>query len=129
MAPADAELIDIARPLVGRMKLATHSEAGTVACALRTSSGRIATGICIDMPCGIGFCAEHAAVAELLKSRETVITSIVAVSAGKILPPCGRCRELLVLVDQRNFSTLVTISPDRAVPLRDLLPEHWLALP
>lgn len=126
MAPDD-ELIRAARSLVGGFALSRSSlEAGTVACALRSASGRICTGICVDLACGIGFCAEHAAVAELLKHRETAIASIVAVSATSILPPCGRCRELLAQVDSSNFATSVTIAPDRAVPLRALLPSHWL---
>ena len=130
MAPADAELIRIARPLVGGFPLSRPDlDAATVACALRSASGRICTGVCVHLSCGIGFCAEHAAVAELLKHRETEITAIVAVSTTSVLPPCGRCRELLVQVDQRNFATLVTIAPDRAVPLRTLLPDHWLELP
>ena len=67
--------------------------AGSVSAALLTQSGNIYSGICLDMACGIGFCAEHAAIADMLKAHETVIKSIVAVRADGIVPPCGRCRE------------------------------------
>ena len=40
--------------------------------ALETASGNVYTGINLDLACGIGFCAEHSAVAEMLKARETV---------------------------------------------------------
>jgi cytidine deaminase len=47
------------------------------------------SGICLDYACGLGFCAEHAAVAEMLKHRETQIVKIVAVNKERILSPCG----------------------------------------
>jgi cytidine deaminase len=51
---------------------------------------------------------------------------IVAVNTSrKILPPCGRCRELLYEVNPRNLDTLVILAPDRAVPLSRLLPSPW----
>ncbi len=95
-----------------------------------TVGGNIYTGICIDLACGLGFCAEVAAMAEMLKARETHIMAVVAVSAdGELLPPCGRCRETIAQLDPRNLDCLVILANDRAVPLRALLPEHWLAEP
>lgn len=44
-----------------------------MACALETVSGAVYTGICIDVPCSIGMCAEQAAIAEMLKNGETKI--------------------------------------------------------
>src|SRR5512146_678141 len=51
-----------------------------VGCALITSKGNIYEGACIDAPCGIGFCAEHAAIAAMVTNREFSIKKIVAVS-------------------------------------------------
>jgi cytidine deaminase len=83
------------------------------------------TGVCIDTECSLGFCAEHAAVAEMLKARESAIYMIVAVNNdGAILSPCGRCRELLLQVDDRNESAWVVLGPDEKVPLRELLPRR-----
>lgn len=121
-------LIDLARPLLGQMILSRPDfDAATVACAIRSVSGRTYTGVCIHLSCGIGFCAEHAAVAEMIKGRETQIDAIVAVSDDGVLAPCGRCRELLVQVDSRNFAARVGLPGGRTVPLRELLPDHWLA--
>ncbi len=99
---------------------------GYVGSALQTISGTTFTGINLYLHCGIGFCAEHSAVAEMLKHGETRIDAIVAVSAaGEILPPCGRCRELLYQVDQANRNTEVILAGDRSVTLGDLLPINW----
>ena len=81
--------------------------------------------MCVDVACGIGFCAEHAAVAEMLKHRESEIDAIVAVSKHGIVPPCGRCRELIALLTPRNASTRVILPGPRVVSLHELLPEPW----
>ncbi len=119
-------LIDLARPLVGEMILGRPDmSAATVAAAIVTTAGNTYTGICVHLSCGIGFCAEHAAVAEMLKARETEIDAIVAVCEDGVLPPCGRCRELLVQVNPKNLDALVALPGDRVKRLRELLPEHW----
>lgn len=106
--------------------LKKNGEAGHVACALETASGAVFTGICIDVPCSIGLCAEQAAIAEMLKHGETQIRKIVAVyEDGSILPPCGRCRELISQVDARNGETIILVADGKAVTLNELLPERW----
>ena len=62
------DLIALATPLLGELPLGrADMSAATVACAIRSTSGRTYTGVCIHVSCGIGFCAEHAAVAEMIK--------------------------------------------------------------
>jgi cytidine deaminase len=125
---ADREtLVAQAKALVGEFALTKPSlTAGAVGAALQSSSGRIYTGINLDLACGIGFCAEHSAVAEMLKARETVVRRMVAVNAERIVAPCGRCRELLVQVDPRNLDCEVLLPNDAAATLRELLPNAWL---
>lgn len=119
-------LIARARSCVGEFSLAeSWLTAGSAAAALVTADGNVYTGICIDAACGIGFCAEHAAVAAMLLNRETVIQKIVAVSADGILAPCGRCRELLQQVDLRNLACEVILPDGVVLPLRELLPYSW----
>ena len=116
-------LIAAASALAGAFRTSEDCTAGGVAAALMSASGRVYTGICIDTACGMGFCAEHAAVAEMLKARESRIAMAVAVAAdGRILAPCGRCRELMWQVDARNQDTRVVLAPDRTVSLAELLP-------
>ncbi|HEY0008614.1 MAG TPA: cytidine deaminase [Tepidisphaeraceae bacterium] len=120
-------LIDLARPLLGEIRLGrADMSAATVACAIRAASGRTYTGVCVHVSCGIGFCAEHAAVAEMIKGRETQIDSIVAICDNGVLAPCGRCRELMVQVDVRNFDARIGLPGGRWVRLRELLPDHWM---
>ena len=89
---------------------------------LPTKKGNVYTGICIDIGCGIGFCAEHAAIAEMLKNRETEISMIVAVGSKGIYPPCGRCRELMYQINNDNIHTEVIIGKDKTITLEGLLP-------
>ncbi|MGI6207085.1 MAG: cytidine deaminase family protein [Anaerolineae bacterium] len=119
-------LIAAARSVQGDFTLGTDDfHAGGVGAALLTADGNVYTGICIDVACGIGFCAEHSAIAEMLKHRETQILAVVAVGDTKVLPPCGRCREFMMQVDRRNADADVIISEEQTVKLRDLLPYYW----
>lgn len=120
-------LIEQARRHVGVMPLGVkHADAASVACALQTTAGDVFTGVCLDLPCGIGFCAEHAAVAEMVKSRQTKIDLIVAVNKDRVLTPCGRCRELLFQIDPDNVRTQVVVAFDESIELGELLPLHWM---
>jgi cytidine deaminase len=119
-------LIQAAMAVVGEFASSPDCTVGGVAAALETTSGSVYTGICIDTECSLGFCAEHSAIAEMLKARESEIKMIVAVMAdGSILPPCGRCRELIWQVNTQNAATAVIVGHDRAVPLSELLPFRW----
>jgi cytidine deaminase len=123
----DEALLAEARRVLGKFALVKPSiSAGGVAAALQTASGRIYTGICLDLACGIGFCAEHSAVAEMLKARETEILRIVAIDADGVLAPCGRCRELIVQVDRRNLDCEVILPGGTSSKMADLLPRAWL---
>lgn len=121
-------LIKAASEVAGQIDLNGYAgnDAGSVGAALLTKDGNIYTGICLVLACGLGFCAEASAVAEMLKHRETEIEMIVAVTDdGKVIPPCGRCRELLTQVNRGNLNTKVIISRDEIKLLSDLLPDTW----
>lgn len=120
------ELIEEAKKILGEFELSSSEySAGSVAAALLSSKGNLYTGINIDLACGIGFCAEHSAVSQMLKHRETQIDMIVAVSSNAIRPPCGRCRELLFQIDNHNIHTKVYLSAEDYVTLDELLPNRW----
>ena len=125
----DQELIRAAASLTGAFRPGRTCEAGDVAAAILSKGGRLYTGICIDAACSVGFCAEHAAVAEMLKARESEIQVVVAIdSRGRILPPCGRCRELMWQVNPANADARVLLSPMKSARLRDLLPLQFQSL-
>ncbi len=119
-------LVSAARDVTGDFPLSPDGfSAGAVGAAILTVDGHVYTGICIDVACGIGFCAEHAAIAEMLKHRETEIVAVVAVTEKSILPPCGRCREFMMQIDRRNSSADVMVNKETVVKLGSLLPYYW----
>ena len=119
-------LVEEARNVLGEYTL-SHPDfsAASVGAALLTTKGNLYTGVNIDIACGIGFCAEHSAIAEMLKNRETQIEMIVAVNEEGILPPCGRCRELMFQINNDNIHTKVYLSKEKYVTLDELLPIRW----
>lgn len=122
----DAALISAARAVVNPRRLSPTVEAGGVGAALVTMRGNVFTGVCIDAASGVGFCAEHSAIAAMVTAGESRILSIVAVDRdGSILPPCGRCREFVAQVDEGNADTRVVL-PSGVKTIHELLPDHWL---
>jgi len=73
---------------------------------LLTESGNLFHGVCIDVGSGIGFCAEHGAIAAMVTAGQRRISKIVAVWGVKtvtVLPPCGRYREFMYQIDRNNL--------------------------
>ena len=106
-----------------------YSSCGGVSSALIAGSGNIYTGVCIDFSCGLGFCAEHATIADMLKNGESEILEIIAVREnGAVVPPCGRCREMIIHTNLKNRNTLVHLSISEHKKLNDLLPNHWIPI-
>lgn len=119
------ELVARARAVQGQF-VRGDLKAASVAAALRTDRGHVYTGVNIDLACGIGFCAEHSAVARMIEARETRVEAIVAVwDDGHVFPPCGRCRELLLQIDAANVDTLVMVTASDVRKLGDLVPFRW----
>ena len=118
-------LTQIARQTLNPRQLTEASSAGSVAAALITDQGNVYTGVCIDTPCSMGFCAEHAAIAAMVTAGESRIEKIVAVNdeAG-IVAPCGRCREFMYQINHDNYSTQILLRSG-IVTLVELLPHVW----
>ncbi|MCL5099569.1 MAG: cytidine deaminase [Candidatus Marsarchaeota archaeon] len=126
MEVTDNKLIKRAKRVAKAHKASTDVKTGRVGCALITNKNHVYTGVSIEASCGIGFCAEHSAIASMATNREYSIKRIVAVSSnGTILPPCGRCRELMYQINNKNLDTEIVIGKGKATKLRDLLPEVW----
>jgi cytidine deaminase len=121
------ELVLKAKAVINPRKIGHDFTVGDVGCALLTHKGNLHVGVSIDAAGGIGFCAEHSAIASMITHGEQSIRRIVAVLGdGTILPPCGRCREFMRQVDGSNTDhTEVLLSKNRIVKLRDLLPHPW----
>jgi cytidine deaminase len=123
------ELIEKAKNILNPKKINSSLgiQTGYTGCALLTKKDNIYTGVNIDLSCGIGFCAEHSAIATMITNNEFDIKKIVAYSSiDKIIPPCGRCRELMSQISKYNYnSTEVIISNNKSKKLKELLPLDW----
>ena len=123
---SNKELIEKAKSVLKPRKIRNGSTVGDVACALVTDKGNVYLGVSIDTCCGIGFCAEHSAIAAMVTHGEHVIRKIVAiVKNGKPIPPCGRCREFMHQIHEENIDPEVVIGENKSIKLSDLLPLPW----
>ena len=120
------ELYIQAKSVLTPRKLSDSAEAGGVGAALLSESRKVYKGVCIDTACSMGFCAEHAAAAAMITAGESRVLEMIAVgSDGRIMPPCGRCREFISQIHSDNLQTEVLVSQGTIVTLRDLLPYDW----
>lgn len=127
MQPEYLELIQKAKELAKPVKHNRGCTTGYVGSALLTDKGNTYLGVSIDADCGIGFCAEHSAIAQMTTAGESKIKAIVAVSeTGKVIPPCGRCRELIFQINMaNNLKTEIIMPNEQILLLEDLLPNRW----
>ena len=64
----------------------------------------------------------------MVTAGENHVVRKVAVNwDGKVLPPCGRCREFISQLHPDNFQAEVLINLGHVVTLRELLPYDWRA--
>jgi len=119
------EAISVVHP-----KIIGNANMGAVGCALMTNKGNIFYGVCIDTSSGMGFCAEHTAISQMITQEEYVIKKIVTVKKNNnwdifILPPCGRCREFMRQTNEKNLEeTEVILDKDKSVKLKKILPYY-----
>ncbi len=123
-------LIEKAASVVNPKKIGAYL-VGDVGCALVTDKGNVYLGVCMDVSSGIGFCAEHSAIAAMVTAGEFRISKIVAVWKDEkgdtyILSPCGRCREFMRQIQEGNLDTEVILDVNKVAKLADLLPyDSW----
>ncbi|WP_160715976.1 cytidine deaminase family protein [Chitinophaga solisilvae] len=119
-------LREIAHTWARPKKLNDFIEYAGVSAAIETAAGNIYTGISIDTACSMGFCAEHSAIADMLKHGEHLIKAVVAIDAnGDAVPPCGRCRELMSQLSRENLQATIEVRNGVLVKLEALLPYDW----
>ena len=121
----DTKLIEVAKKLVNPAKV-PGGIVGEVGSALRTKDGRIYTGVCMHLVCGLGFCAEHTAIATAITQEGPIdVDTVVATNQFGIIPPCGRCRELMNDISPNGSKTWVILGENEKVQLSELLPRAW----
>lgn len=123
-------MLEAAKAVQNDRKVSDYVEAGCVAAAIRSASGRIYTGVCVDTASTLGICAERNAIFQMLTAGENRLERVAAVMPnGKCGAPCGACRELMVqlMTDAyRDVQILMDAETGRTVTLGELTPEWWI---
>lgn len=105
-------------------------EAGGVAAAIESTAGNVYVGVCVDGACTLGICAERNAIFNMLTNGEDAIKRVVAVNwDGKVMPPCGACRELMTQLMPKNYKdieVMLDYEENRIVTPGELTPEWWI---
>lgn len=124
------ELYNAAKKVLNPRKVSSIIEAGGVSAAIETESGKIYVGVCVDSACSLGICAERNAIFNMITNGEYKIKKIIAInSEGKVIPPCGACRELmsqLMPSDYKKIEIMLDYEKCNIVTLGDLTPEWWI---
>ena len=130
MTPIWTRLYQEAMQVLNPWKISEWMEAGGVAAAIESGSGKIYTGICVDGACTLGICAERNAIFHMLTCGESEIRRVIAVNwDGKAMPPCGACRELMTQLmpdSYRNIEIMLDCEKDKVVTLGELTPQWWI---
>ncbi|OYR87525.1 cytidine deaminase [Lactobacillus taiwanensis] len=119
-----------AKSVQGFRQISDHLEAGGVAAAVLSNTGKIYTGVCIDTACTLGVCAERNALFSMITCGENHFKRVLAImSNGKNGAPCGACREFMVQLmekDYKNIEVLMDYDRKEITTLGKLTPDWWL---
>lgn len=119
LSEKDRELIEAAKNVI-RDNYDAVNWWHTVGAAVRTGSGKVYVGVNCDSV-SHGSCAEVIAIGSAVTAGEREFDTVVAVLGGedgKILPPCGNCRQMMYCYD-KNINVIV--SEDTKVNVLELL--------
>lgn len=123
-------LFEAARAVQNERRISDYVEAGGVAAAVLSASGKIYTGVCIDTCSTLGICAERNAIFSMITAGENELTKVLAIMPnGKTGAPCGACRELMVqLMPQgyKNVEIMLDYESGKVITLGELTPEWWI---
>ncbi len=128
----DKLLIDKAKEKILKSNKIKLYDTADVGSALITQKGNIYSGVSIGHFCGIGSCAEYQAIGNMISNGEKDIKTIVAVWYEQkkkkfqgVIPPCGKCREMIKQTSKKNWNTNVIITNSKKIKLKELLPRSW----
>ena len=124
------ELYEAAKQVQNERKISDYIDAGGVAAAVLSSSGKIYTGVCIDTCSTLGICAERNAIFNMITNGESMIQKVIAIMPdGKTGAPCGTCRELMVQLmpdAYQDIEIMIDYNKRKVVTLGTLTPEWWI---
>lgn len=124
------EMLQAARAVQNQRKISDYVDAGGVAAAILSASGKIYVGVCVDTCSTLGICAERNAIFNMLTNGEQEIKKVLAIMPnGKSGAPCGACRELMVQLmpnSYRKIEVLMDFETEEIVTLGELTPKWWI---
>lgn len=124
------KLYESCKAVQNERKISEYIDAGGVAAAVESSSGRIYTGVCIDTCSTLGICAERNAIFNMITNGEQEIRRVLAVMPdGKTGAPCGACRELMVQLNPgtyKNIEICLDYEKGSIITLGELTPNWWI---
>ena len=86
--------------------------------------------MCVDTACTLGICAERNAIFHMITNGENAIRRVIAINhAGKVLQPCGACREFMTQLMPDSYRTveiMMDYETNKVVTLGELTPEWWI---
>ena len=124
------EMLEAATAVLKPRTISDYVTAGEVAAAVRSKSGRIYTGVCIDTCSTLGICAERNAIFNMITNGEQEIDKVLCILPdGKNGAPCGACRELMVQLMPGKYydiEILMDYEYGRVMTMGELTPEWWI---
>lgn len=124
------EMYDAAKAVLDARRVSEYVTCGEVAAAVRSKSGRIYTGICVDTCSTLGICAERSAIFAMLTAGEQEIDKVLAILPdGSSGAPCGACRELMVQLmpdSYKDIEIMMNMETGKTVRLGEITPDWWI---
>ncbi len=124
------EMYNAAKAVQRKRKISDYIDAGGVAAAVQSQSGKIYTGVCIDTCSTLGICAERNAIFNMITNGEDKISKVLAIMPnGKAVAPCGACRELMVQLMPDNYKDIeimLDYEKGEVITLGEITPRWWI---
>ncbi len=123
-------LYDKAKAVQNPRAISERIDAGGVAAAIESSSGKIYTGVCVDTASSLGVCAERNAMFNMITNGENEIRRVLAIMPdGKTGAPCGACREFMAQLMPGRYQEveiMLDYESEKIVTLDELTPYWWI---
>ena len=100
-----SRLYESAKSVQNERKISEYVEAGGVAAAILSASGRIYTGVCVDTCSSLGICAERNAIFNMLTNGEQEIRKVLTY------------RDIEIMLDHES---------EQVITLGELTPNWWI---
>ena len=124
------EMYAAAKAVIAPRRISEYVTAGEVSAAVLSKTGKIYTGVCIDICSTLGICAERNAIFNMITNGENEIERVLCIPhfEGKGAP-CGACRELMVQLmpeSYKDIEIMLDYKTGKTVTLGEITPEWWI---